>query len=162
MYCMSLSSPCLHISSLFFAFLFWPGINSDRETRRRYIVKESGRCDRNVDLKNKPPATCLGCWEIVYRGNQRQIILRLRKLVRLRPRGSITRYFKNIDIYFLTGEVAIRGKGRKRKCLSFWEIFAFLSRFTWEDSFNYRRLITSSRQTLCKKSLLLKGQFTAN
>lgn len=70
--------------------------------------------------------------------------------------------FKNIDIYFLTGEVAIREKGRKRKCLSFWEIFAFLSRFTWEDSFNYRRLITSSQQTLCKKSLLLKGQFTAN
>lgn len=38
MYCMSLSSPCLHISSLFFAFLFWPGINSDRETHAGVIL----------------------------------------------------------------------------------------------------------------------------
>lgn len=28
---------CLHISSLFFAFLFWPGINSDRETHAGVI-----------------------------------------------------------------------------------------------------------------------------
>lgn len=123
---MSLSSPCLHISSLFFAFLFWPGINSDRETRRRYIVKESGRCDRNVDLKNKPPAPVWDaeklCIEVING--------KLFSACAFTTKRLHHEIFKNIDIYFLTGEVAIRGKGRKRKCLSFWEIFAFRSRFT--------------------------------